>query len=96
MHNFKINAAIQIIPLTQNKHPYKWIDETIEIIKDSGLKYQVCSFATVVEGKYNQVTKLVNKLNDYLLSKNCHEWILSIQIQIRANDDITIAEKIEG
>jgi uncharacterized protein (TIGR00106 family) len=96
MHNFQVNASLQVLPIIQNKHPYKWIDETIEIIKKSGLKYEVGAFSTAIEGKYDDILNVVNSINEYLYIKRCHEWIMTVQFQIRANDNITIAEKTEN
>ena len=93
MHQHLINASIQIVPIVQDRHPYEWVDEAIEIIKSSGIKYEVGPFATVVEGTYEDVMSVVNNINDYLLEKNCSEWIANVQIQIRSNGDITSEEK---
>lgn len=93
MHQHIINASIQIVPIVQDRHPYVWVDEAIEIIKSSGIKYEVGPFATVVEGTYGDVISVVNSINDYLLEKNCSEWITNLQIQIRSGGDITSAEK---
>ena len=93
MHQHIINASIQIVPIVQDRHPYEWVDEAIEIIKKSGIKYEVGPFATVVEGTYDNVMGVVNNINDYLLEKNCSEWIANVQIQIRSNGDITSGDK---
>jgi uncharacterized protein (TIGR00106 family) len=93
MHQHIINASIQIVPIVQDRHPYEWVDEAIEIIKKSGIKYEVGPFATVVEGTYDNVMSVVNNINDYLLEKNCSEWIANVQIQIRSNGDITSGDK---
>jgi uncharacterized protein (TIGR00106 family) len=95
MHDHIINASIQIVPIVQDKHPYDWVDEAIALIQRSGIKYEVGAFATVVEGTYAEVMKLVNDVNEYLYSKGCNEWISNLQIQIRSNGDITAAEKTE-
>jgi len=93
MHQHIINASIQIVPIVQDRHPYEWVDEAIEIIKSSGIKYEVGPFATVVEGTYEEVMNVVNTINDYLQQKNCSEWIANLQIQIKSNGDITSEEK---
>jgi uncharacterized protein (TIGR00106 family) len=93
MHSYIINAAIQIVPITQDRHPYEWIDEAIAIIQQSGLKYEVGAFSTVIEGSYNDVMALIQQVNEYLYSKGCPEWITNIQVQIRRNGNITAAEK---
>lgn len=95
MHQHIINASIQLIPIVQDRHPYEWVDEAIEVIKSSGIKYEVGAFATVVEGTYEEVINVINKINDHLQKRNCPEWIANVQIQIRSNGDITGNEKTE-
>jgi len=95
MHNFLINASIQIVPIVLDKHPYKWVDEVIAIIQQCGIKYEVGPFATVLEGKYDEVMKVISDVNEYLYQKGCTEWISNLQIQIRSNSDITSLEKTE-
>jgi uncharacterized protein (TIGR00106 family) len=85
MHQFIINASIQIVPIVMDKHPYEWVDEAIAIIQQSGIKYEIGPFATVLEGSYNEVLKIINAVNEYLYDKGCKEWISNIQIQIRSN-----------
>ena len=93
MHRYIINASIQIVPIVQDRHPYEWVDEAIEIIKSSGIKCEVGPFATVVEGKYDEVMSVINSINNHLQERNCSEWITNVQIQIRSNGNITAHEK---
>ena len=95
MHSYIVSASIQIVPLAQDRHPYEWVDEAIEVIKQSGIQYEVGPFATVVEGKYGEVMNVINKINEFLYEKNCTEWISNVQIQIRSNADITSLEKVQ-
>lgn len=89
MHQHTINASIQLLPIVQDRHAYEWVDEAIDIIKNSGLSYEVGPFATTVEGTYQQVMELINHINEHLYQRNCTEWIASVQIQIRSGEDIT-------
>jgi uncharacterized protein YqgV (UPF0045/DUF77 family) len=93
MHQYIVNASLQIIPVVEDRHPYLWVDEAILIIQDAGIKYDVGPFATVLEGTYDQVLKVINDVNEFLLSKGCAEWISNIQLQIRSDGDITGDEK---
>jgi uncharacterized protein (TIGR00106 family) len=95
MHNKIINASLQIVPIVQNKHPYEWVDEAIAVIQKSGVHYEVGAFATTLEGTYDEVFKVINDVNEYLLQHSCGEWIANIQVQIRCDKDITSSEKIE-
>lgn len=95
MHNHIINASIQIIPVVNDRHPYEWVNEAIAIIQQSGIQYEVGPFATVLEGRYDDVMKVIQAVNEYLYSRNCPEWITNVQIQIRSKGDITGLEKVE-
>ena len=64
MHKFLINASIQLLPLAQDKHPYEWVDDAIAIIQQSGIKYEVGPFTTVLEGTYEEVMSVV--MNFYI------------------------------
>jgi uncharacterized protein YqgV (UPF0045/DUF77 family) len=93
MHTHTICATIQILPLAEDKHPYEWVDEAIPIIINAGIKYEVRSFATEIEGTYAEVMQVINAVNEHLYQKGCAEWITNIQMQIRNNSDITAIEK---
>ncbi len=93
MHNYLVNASIQLLPIVQNPHPYQWVDEAISIIQQSGIKHQVGAFATVVEGPYEAVMAVVHAINEHLAERRCAEWITSLQIQIRCDGDMTADEK---
>ena len=94
MHNYIVNASIQILPIVQDKHPYKWVDEAISVIQRSGIKYEIGPFATVVEGSYEEVMRVLNNVNEHLIINKCNEWIASVQFNIRSNCDITANEKV--
>lgn len=93
MHQFLINATIQIVPVVTDRHPYEWVDEAIVFIQQSGIRYQVGPFGTVLEGTYEEVMKVIGDVNELLLEKGCSEWISNIQVQIRNDRDITAMEK---
>jgi len=94
MHNFVVNASIQILPIARDKHPYEWVDEAILVIQQSGIKYKIGPFATVVEGTYEEVMNVVHNVNEHLFEQRCNEWIASVQFNIRSEGDITADEKV--
>jgi uncharacterized protein YqgV (UPF0045/DUF77 family) len=59
---------LQILPIVEDKHPYEWVDEAISIIQQSGVKYEVGAFATTLEGSYTAVMRVINDVNEYLLT----------------------------
>ena len=95
MHNYIVNASVQIVPLAQDRHPYDWVDEAIAIIQQSGIQHEVNAFATVLEGTYEEVMRVIHQINEHLQQQGCYEWITNLQIQIRSSGDITADEKTE-
>jgi uncharacterized protein (TIGR00106 family) len=95
MHTFLVNASIQIVPIVQDRHPYEWVDEAIEVIRQTGIRHEVGPFATVIEGRYEEVMDVIRQVNEHLYNRHCGEWIASVQLQIRSAGDITAAEKTD-
>jgi uncharacterized protein YqgV (UPF0045/DUF77 family) len=95
MHNYLVNASVQIVPIVLDKHPYEWVDEAIAIIQRSGIKYEVTPFATVLEGTYEEVMRVLHDMNEDLYKKGCAEWIQNVQLQIRSKENVTGLEKTE-
>jgi uncharacterized protein YqgV (UPF0045/DUF77 family) len=95
MHQYLVNASIQILPVVQDKHPYEWVDEAIAVIQQSGIRHEVGPFTTTLEGTYQEVMNVIHAVNEYLVAKDCNEWISNIQLQIRSNSNITGDEKTE-
>ena len=95
MHSYIISASIQVVPLVQDRHPYEWVDKAIDIIKQAGIQCEVGPFATVLEGTYDEVMKVIRDVNEHLYQRNCAEWISNVQIQVRSGGDITSLEKVQ-
>lgn len=89
----QINAAIQLLPLKTNEDRYSVVDKAIDLINKSGLNYKVCPFETVVEGKPEEVYKLIHQIQSETLKNGCDELIMNIKIHA-GNRDITFQEKL--
>ncbi len=90
-----INIAIQVLPRSGKKGTYELVDVAIELIQKSGLKYRVCPFETVIEGRYDEVMKLVKEIHLALYASGAEEMITNIKIQTRNNQDVFIEDKME-
>jgi uncharacterized protein YqgV (UPF0045/DUF77 family) len=93
MHQHLINASLQLIPIDHASKAMPQIDQAISIIKASGLTSEVGPFGTTVEGTYQQVTSLINELNEMMAQSAGTEWVLNIQMHIHPEADITIQGK---
>lgn len=95
MKNNIINAAIQVLPTSKEKHPYDVVDVAIKVISDSGLKYRVCPFETVIEGKYSEVMSVLEKIHEACYNNGAESMLTYVKIQTRKNDDVRIEDKME-
>jgi len=94
MENHKINAAIQLLPLSNNIDKYKIIDKAIAVIKSSGLNYLVCPFETVVEGSFEEVLQLIEKIKNVGFNDNNEELIINLKLHCNKTKSLFIDDKI--
>jgi uncharacterized protein YqgV (UPF0045/DUF77 family) len=93
MHQHLINASLQLIPIDHASRAMPQIDKAIDIIKASGLPSEVGPFGTTIEGTYQQVTTLINSLNEMMAQSSDTEWVLNVQMHIHPAADITMQGK---
>jgi len=89
----KINLALQIIPKSDKHDLYMLVDKAIQVIQDSGLKYEVCPFETVLEGKYGEILEVVKRAQAACFEAGAEELLVNIKIQVRKDGDVSIEEK---
>ena len=92
--NKTVNIALQILPSSKDKHPYSLVDEAIEIIANSGLKYKVTPFETVMEGGYDEIMKVVKKAQQACYAAGADSLMTYIKIQ-SSREDVTIGDKMD-
>ena len=90
----QVNIALQILPQSNSKDVYDIVDEAIALIRDSGIKYQVTPFETVMEGDYDRIMKLVKEIQIKCYEFGAESIIANLKIQSRKNTDVTIDDKM--
>jgi uncharacterized protein (TIGR00106 family) len=94
MKNY-VNIAVQVLPQSKVKDSYELVDDAIDVIHNSGLKYQVCPFETVLEGPYDEIMKVIEDVQHACFNNGAEELIVNIKIQNRKDSDVTIEEKMK-
>lgn len=94
MMNKMINVAIQVLPRSAKIGSYDLVDKAIEAIQNSGLKYQVCPFETVVEGYYDEIMAVIKEVHEVIYANGADEMITYIKIQTHYNQDVYIEDKM--
>lgn len=90
----QVNLAIQVLPSSTSKHPYDIVDEAIKIIHQSGFKYRVTPFETVLEGPYWQLMEVVKKVHEACYLQGAESMMCYLKIQSNAQKQVTIEDKM--
>ena len=91
----KINLALQVLPKSLTIDTYSLVDKAIEVIQQSGVKYQVCPFETVLEGNYQTVMEVAHKAWLACFEAGATEMMVYIKMQMSKEKDVTIEDKME-
>src|SRR5690606_37494902 len=90
----QVNIAFQILPVSADKSEmYAWVDEAIKVIQQSGLKYEVCPFETVLEGPYEAVMAVIEKAQEACFAAGATDLLAYVKIQRSKYKDVFIADK---
>jgi uncharacterized protein (TIGR00106 family) len=59
MHEHDVNVSIQVLPLCEDAYPI--VDRAIQVIKDSGVRHEVCAMETVMEGPLDELLEIAKR-----------------------------------
>ena len=76
-------AGIQILPNGKDDHTKGILTEIVNVIKESGLTYEVGPLETVVEGELDTVLDVIKKSNQKSVELGANEVLSNIKIQYR-------------
>ena len=92
--NKTVNIALQILPSSKTINPYKLVDKAIEVIANSGLKYRVTPFETVMEGNYDKIMEVVKLAQQACYKAGAESLMTYVKIQ-SSTGDVSIEDKME-
>ncbi|MDD3079518.1 MAG: thiamine-binding protein [Paludibacter sp.] len=81
------------MPTSKSVHPYDLVDRAIEVIASSGLKYKVTPFETVMEGRYDDIMKVIKEAEEACYRAGAESLMTYIKIQ-SGEGDVAIEDKI--
>ncbi|MDR1773421.1 MAG: MTH1187 family thiamine-binding protein [Clostridioides sp.] len=88
-------AVMPLRPFEGEEQMYKVVDECIEVIKQSGLKYEIGAMSTTVEGDCDEVFDLVKKVHKVPFSLNCERVITVVRFDEK-DGGLTIDDKLRN
>ncbi|QZE14902.1 thiamine-binding protein [Halosquirtibacter laminarini] len=89
-----VNVAVQVLPRSKSKDTYELVDEAIRIIDQSGLKYRVTPFETVIEGEYDSIMDIVKKVQLACYNAGAESAMTYIKIQSNSKAPVRISDKM--
>jgi len=90
----QINLGVQVVPILEAESGYPIIDTCIELIRQSGLNYQVTPFETVLEGPYKEVMQVVD-LVYHKVNELSPETVINLRIHSRRDSDVIASDKTD-
>ncbi len=82
-----VNAAIQVVPL-RREDALNLVDGAIALIQNSGLKYTVGPFETLIEGEYEAVQKLLRQIEDSCYNQKEVQFLVYSKLHLCGGMDI--------
>jgi uncharacterized protein YqgV (UPF0045/DUF77 family) len=74
-------VSIQIIPKAQSKEElFSLVDAAIEVIEQAGVKYEVHPLETTMEGDFNQLLSVIEKMNIRMIELGSPNVISQVKI----------------
>lgn len=90
-----INLGLQIVPKSKTQESYNLVDKAIEVIQDSGVKYEVTPFETVMEGPQEQLMAIAMEAQNAVFNAGAEEVLIYYRIHVRKDSNVTMEEKTD-
>lgn len=88
-----INVSLQVIPKVKDEDTYRVVDEVINMIQKSGVKYIVGPMETTMEGELDELLEIVKKAQDICVREGATRVLSVVKIDYKP-EGVTIDEKI--
>ncbi|HIE03579.1 MAG TPA: MTH1187 family thiamine-binding protein [Candidatus Latescibacteria bacterium] len=87
-------AEISVVPLgTGSPSVSRYVAKALEVVRTSGLKYELTPMATVVEGSVEEILKLVGDMHRAVL-EDAVRVVTSLRMDDRRDRSLTMEGKV--
>ena len=88
-----INLSFQVIPKVSDAETYRVVDLAIDVVKNSGVKYEVGPMETTMEGELDQLLEIVKEAQQVCVDAGAERVMTMIKIDYHPKG-VTMEEKI--
>ncbi len=86
-------AEFAMFPVDKGESLSKYVAQILEIIDNSGIKYQLTPMGTILEGSWDDVFGVIGACYK-ILEPQCNRITTSIKVDYRKGDDSRMESKI--
>lgn len=88
-----VNLSLQVLPVVREEEIYPVVDKVIELIKNSGVKYEVGPMETTMEGELDVLLNIVKKAQDICVNEGAQRVVSVVKIDYKP-EGVTMNEKV--
>ena len=86
-------AVVPWYPVDGESRGYILVDEAIEVIKASGLKYEVGAMSTTVEGTLEEILALVPAVQERLFNLGAGRVLTTLRVDAKQEGPVSMESK---
>lgn len=75
-----INVSFQVVPLVPEEDCYRVVDKAIEVVQQSGVKYEVGAMETTMEGELDELLEIIKKAQQACVDAGAGRVVTYIKI----------------
>ncbi len=87
-----VNLSLQVLPVVDEKDIYPVVDSVIEMIRDTGLKFEVGAMETTIEGQLDELLEIVKRAQEICVEKGASRVVSMVKIDYKP-EGVTMDEK---
>ncbi len=90
-------VEINIVPLgTSTLSASRYIADAVKILEESGLRYELTSMGTMIEGDLDEILALNKRMHETPFLKGINRVVAKIRIGDRRDEEATSSDKIKS
>ncbi len=88
-------GEINIIPIgTKSPSLSRFIAKALKVLESSGLKFEITSMGTIVEGELEQIFDIAGKMHNALFQEGVLRVVTTVKVDERRDKSLTMEEKV--
>jgi uncharacterized protein (TIGR00106 family) len=89
----KVNVSLQVLPVVPEERIYPVVDSVINMIEQSGVKYQVGPMETTMEGELGRLLEIVKEAQQICVKQGASRVVSIVKIDYK-KEGVTMDEKV--